>query len=88
MSTWPDGTPRSQGNAFDLGARTGSVFYDPKRKTKPPAPKKKPARASVVAVVDGLSERARDQLKDAPYAITIGTRAETEKRRAARKASI
>lgn len=87
---WPDGTKRSSGNGFDLTLRTHSIFYDPKRGPPPPAPTQKFGKraTSQVATVKGLSQRARDQLSDAPNAITIGTRADSDKRRKAKKASI
>lgn len=88
---WP-GTKilRSTGNGFDLTGRTHSIFFDPKRSNPPPPPSGKFGKraASQVETVQGLSQRARDQLSDAPNAITIGTRADSDKRLKNRKAAI
>jgi hypothetical protein len=74
---WP-GTSivKSAGNAFDLSKREHSIFFDPKR-PPPPKQKQKPGASEGLRAqsATGLSKRARDQLQDAPNAITIGKRA-------------
>ena len=87
---WPDGTPRSQGNAFDLSNRAHSVFFDPKRGPPPPVQKQKFGKVpdSLVGAVKGLSKQAREQLGKAPRSISIGAKTDAVKRSKARKAGI
>ena len=89
---WPGtDTPRSTGNVFDLRARLArgrSIFYTPARTASEAGQLGGIKSASVVEAMGGLSERAQAQLNVAPKAISLGKRADTDKRRRARKASI
>lgn len=87
-TTWPDGTPRSTGNGFDLTLRKHSIFYDPKR--PPPLPTKKFGKVSksLVDTVKGLSKQGQEQLSKAPQSITIGRTKDAAKRTKNRKAAI
>ncbi len=89
---WPgSSTRKSTGNGFDLQARLArgrSIFYTPARTPSEAGSLGGIKSASVVPTVAGLSERAQAQLNFAPKAISLGKRADTEKRRGARKASI
>lgn len=84
---WPDGSARSQGNAFDLSKREHSIFFDPKR--PPPIQKQKFGKGptSMVGAVKGLSKQARAQLSETGQSITIG-KSDPDRGRRVRKASI
>lgn len=86
--TWPDGTTRSQGNAFDLLKREHSIFFDPKRPS--PVQKQKFGKVpdSLIGAVKGLSKQAREQLGKAPRSISIGAKTDATKRSKAKKAAI
>lgn len=89
---WPGTkTPKSTGNGFDLQARLErgrSIFYTPARTASEAGSLGGIKSASVVETIGGLSDRAQAQLNHAPKAISLGKRADTDKRRGARKASI
>ncbi len=101
MTTFWPGTSvvRSTNNAFTAMERSeGSVFATPQELARVRAtlsnqakPKKKPGNAASAPahpVMGNLSARARKQLGKGLNAITIGTKADTERRRALSKASI
>lgn len=93
MSTfWPGThTPKSTGNGFDLPARIArgrSIFFTPTRTAAEAGKLGGIKSASIVPTVNGLSKRAQAQLNAAPKAISLGKRADTDKRHGARKASI
>lgn len=71
---WPDGTTKSQGNAFDLSSRTHSIFFDPKRPL-PTEQKRGKGEEPRVRLVKGLSKRACVQLQVTPNSTSIGKRA-------------
>lgn len=88
---WPDGTPRSTGNGFDLEARMArgpSIFYNPARTPAEAGKLGGALSASTVETVKGLSERAQAELNKAPKSITISTKADAVRRTRARKATI
>lgn len=87
-TTWPDGSPKSTGNGFDLTLRKHSIFFDPKR--PPPLPTKRFGKTakSMVGTVEGLSKQGQEQLSKAPQSITIGRTKDAAKRSKARKAAI
>jgi len=87
---WPDGSARSQGNAFDLSKREHSIFFDPKRGPPPPIQKQKFGKVpdSLVGAVKGLSKQAREQLGKAPRSISISTKADSTKRSKAKRSAI
>jgi hypothetical protein len=88
---WPDGTPISTGNGFDLAARRArgrSIFYNPARTPAEAGKMGGALSASTVATVQGLSERAQAELNKAPKSITISTPNDAARRTRAKKASI
>lgn len=90
-NTWPDGTPRSTGNGFDLDARRAqgpSIFYNPARTPAEAGKLGGALSASTVDTVKGLSKRGQAQLNAAPKSITIGNPNDALRRTRARKAAI
>lgn len=101
MSTlWPNTTiVRSTNNAFTAMERSeGSYFATPQeaarvkatmsgQKSRATKPGGSPA-AQAHPTMGNLSERARKQLGKGANAITIGTKADTDRRRALAKAAI
>jgi hypothetical protein len=102
--TWPDGSPRSTGNGFDLARRRAqgpSIFATPAEQGKATAHERgvangQKARAKKPgaepghghATMPNLSERATRQLKKGPAPITLGKLSDTEKRTRAKRAAI
>jgi hypothetical protein len=101
---WPDGTPRSTGNGFDLVKRRAegpSIFATPSEAAKAAlhqrgvengrvsrAKRPGPAPGHSHAVMPNLSERATRELKKGGKSISLSTAADTERRQRTRKAAI
>ena len=88
---WPDGTPISYGNGFDLEKRRAqgrSIFYTPTRTPSEAGSMGGALSASTVETVKGLSKRAQDQLNAAPKSITISNANDAVRRTRAKKAAI
>lgn len=101
---WPDGTPRSTGNGFDLAKRreTGpSIFATPAEQGKATAYERGVANGQTSrakkfgaapdhghAVMPNLSERATRLLKKGAAPISIGTKTDAVRRTRAKKAAI
>lgn len=79
---------RSEGSAFATpqeAARVKATMSGQKSRSKKPG---NPTTAQAHPVMGNLSERAKKQLGKGANAITIGTKADTERRRALSKAAI
>ena len=101
---WPDGTPRSFGNGFDLDARFArgpSIFQSPAEQAKATAYNRSVANGQKAraqkpgadvdhghATMPNLSERATRELKKGAPNITLGTQHDTTRRQRVRKAAI
>ena len=86
---WPDGTPRSYGNGFDLQKRRAqgpSIFCDANAKHVKAGTLGGMNTASPVAVVEGLSARAQKQLK--ATGVQLSTKSDPAKARRMAKANI